>query len=109
MQYRMNNLWLVTAYVNLTQWDSRNVPWQSTRDVPVFIIDGAIQGALDVESVRRIARSIIMTAHISGNRGDVDSIVVDAVKLTPEPACGCSLNDDGRGHFSACTLANNDG
>jgi hypothetical protein len=94
----MDNLWLVSAHVNITTRDGRGDAWQSTRQVPTFIIDGAIQGALDVESVQRIARSILMTAHLIGQAGDVDSIIVDVVRLEPEPPepCGCALNDDAR-------------
>lgn len=58
----MARFWTVTASVTVRSSDG----WESTRQVPTFVIDGMVQGARNVEDAERIARSVIMTATSPG-------------------------------------------
>lgn len=74
-------LWRIQATISLTVF-SGGAPYETSRQVPTFVLEGGVHGIVDERHAARVARAILLTGHISGNAGDVDSISVEATRLT---------------------------
>lgn len=51
-------MYVVVATVTHTKSEGGNI-WSSTRQVPTFFLDEAVQGIVDTNHARRIARDVI--------------------------------------------------
>lgn len=71
-------LFLVVATVTRTTKDKRGKAWESTRQVPTFLLDGNIQGILpgDGEHAARVARDLLLT--VAGEGASVHVTVTPA-------------------------------
>lgn len=65
--------WHAQCTVTVRHTDSNGNDWESTRQVPTFVVDTNVQGS-DPE---QIARSVIMTADLMGH------IVAASVSVSP--------------------------